>query len=99
MSANTSTPVIPTPVQSPRRDQPDKQTVEEKAALALISLVSKMPTSAEQVLALHTLRRGKDLISDVVDGLVLLDERNKQLALQAAVQAQIKPLSQVPAKK
>jgi hypothetical protein len=31
MSANTSTPVIPTPVQSPRRDQPDKQTVEEKA--------------------------------------------------------------------
>ena len=84
----------------PRRDQTDKQTPEEKAALALISLVSKMPTSEKQVLALHTLRHSKDLISDVVDGVILLEERNKQLAAQAASQAQIKPLpSKVPAKK
>jgi hypothetical protein len=64
---------------------------EEKATLALITMVNKLPTSGKQVTALNALVRTKDLISDVIDENIEEDRLQKQAASQAAMQANVKP--------
>jgi hypothetical protein len=79
----------------PRREQPDKQTSEEKSVLAAIAQVGKLKPTPEIVAATHALMRAKDLVSEAADRQIAEEARKKNQEAADALREKTKD-AQVP---